>query len=665
MLRPSVPEIREDNEHRRPSSFGPQLLEHYESGVANELNESPPPNHHGTISPSSAFIDIHHDTRRNIQFTDVSSLQETTPTRPLSLPRGTRLNQDIENQPTEIGGPPLIRLSTAFVDRIITDWWWWELFSWLVSFAAVVAIIAILIAYNGKPPPGKIMFGITLNAYISIFSAVGKAALILPVSEAIGQLKWIWFRRESKLWDFFTFDSASRGPWGSLMLLGRTRCRRLVSLGAAITILALAFEPFFQQIVTYPIRTVADSHQTSSISVAMKYREENVRYVPSDGNAAVSSMGQVITGQFMLIGEPVREPPSQCSTGNCTFPEYSSLSVCHQCVDLSYTLEYVCANYTRLELTGSSTSTSHPCGYKLNGTLLVGTTDFHKNHTIVLSAFAVGDDMKTDVYWNSTTFADFTFPIIDFYLAYTPGGPEETRKNSTPVMINCLLSWCIKTYQARHISGVLHETATKAVLYNPEPGFLPSATNSSASYNEVSITTSDNKTYTVPNGTTKSIRTKLRQSMPTFISSYDGGPNNIVGVWNFLLQPPYDFASELENLTTEMTSAMRRKRSGSQEIHGTVWTPQSYVKVEWVWVSLPVGLLFGSLVFLLFTILKSRRQGIGAWKSSALSMLLYGINGEARRKFDVAKKTSEIEAMSKVVRVKLAERKGTTRLVPV
>ncbi|ORY13276.1 hypothetical protein BCR34DRAFT_481322, partial [Clohesyomyces aquaticus] len=57
----------------------------------------------------------------------------------------------------------------------------------------------------------------------SVFSAVAKAALILPVSEAIGQLKWMCFRDESRLWGFLAFDGASRGPWGSLILLGTTR----------------------------------------------------------------------------------------------------------------------------------------------------------------------------------------------------------------------------------------------------------------------------------------------------------------------------------------------------------------------------------------------------------------------------------------------------------
>jgi hypothetical protein len=120
---------------------------------------------------------------------------------------------------------PLLRASTTFYERVITDWWWWELGSWLVSFACVMTIVGLLFYYDGKKQPSHVVQGITLNAFIAVFAAIAKAALILPVSEAIGQLKWIWFREERKLVDFYTFDNASRGPWGSTLLLCKTKGR--------------------------------------------------------------------------------------------------------------------------------------------------------------------------------------------------------------------------------------------------------------------------------------------------------------------------------------------------------------------------------------------------------------------------------------------------------
>ncbi|KAF2877892.1 hypothetical protein BDV95DRAFT_5756 [Massariosphaeria phaeospora] len=48
-----------------------------------------------------------------------------------------------------------------------------------------------LVFFNGKKQPEFIIPRITLNAYIAVFAAVARAALILAVSEAIGQLKWM------------------------------------------------------------------------------------------------------------------------------------------------------------------------------------------------------------------------------------------------------------------------------------------------------------------------------------------------------------------------------------------------------------------------------------------------------------------------------------------
>ena len=87
------------------------------------------------------------------------------------------------------------------------------------------AIVGILIYFrNNKPPRWKL--GLTLNTLVAVLSKVASAALLLPASEALGQLKWSWFQGDSKrMWDFEIFDNASRGPWGSLLLLIRTKAK--------------------------------------------------------------------------------------------------------------------------------------------------------------------------------------------------------------------------------------------------------------------------------------------------------------------------------------------------------------------------------------------------------------------------------------------------------
>jgi hypothetical protein len=70
----------------------------------------------------------------------------------------------------------------------------------------------------------KWKLGVSINAFVSIFSGFAKSALLLPTAEALGQLKWSWFtRKQNRMMDFEVMDSASRGPWGSLLLLASTK----------------------------------------------------------------------------------------------------------------------------------------------------------------------------------------------------------------------------------------------------------------------------------------------------------------------------------------------------------------------------------------------------------------------------------------------------------
>lgn len=86
----------------------------------------------------------------------------------------------------------------------------------------------VLIVLNDKELP-TLPFGITLNAFISVLVRVASAALLIPVTEALGQLKWIWFKERSRrLHDFELFDEATRGPWGSMILLFRTKLRSVM-----------------------------------------------------------------------------------------------------------------------------------------------------------------------------------------------------------------------------------------------------------------------------------------------------------------------------------------------------------------------------------------------------------------------------------------------------
>jgi hypothetical protein len=161
-------------------------------------------------------------------------------------------------------------ISGGFIKR-----WLLEIISWVFSAMCMAAVIVVLFILKDDPLTDWSLVnkvGLTLNAYISILSKMAGAALILPVSEALGQLKWSWFQQNSRqMWDFEIFDNASRGPWGSLLLLIRTKGKTLAALGAMITLCMMALDPFFQQVVDFPDRWSLDETIISSIPRTLRY----------------------------------------------------------------------------------------------------------------------------------------------------------------------------------------------------------------------------------------------------------------------------------------------------------------------------------------------------------------------------------------------------------
>lgn len=97
--------------------------------------------------------------------------------------------------------------------------------------------------------------------------------MLMVVGQGLGQLKWQHFeRRPRRLLDFDVFENASRGPWGSLRLLYHINWNALAgSTGATITILALAMDPFAQQVVSFDSRQVVADNMTSTLRAARAY----------------------------------------------------------------------------------------------------------------------------------------------------------------------------------------------------------------------------------------------------------------------------------------------------------------------------------------------------------------------------------------------------------
>lgn len=167
------------------------------------------------------------------------------------------------------------RTSTTAWSGILNFGWWWEIGGVLLGIACTCLTIGVLSVMNGRAL-ATWKLPIQPNSVVAVFSAIARSALLVPIAECLSQLKWIYFDNSQPraLSQLQAFDDASRGPWGSMVLFWKTRQAAppvLALIGAGLTILMLAFEPFAQQVVEFPTRDAALKNSTGWVTATTSF----------------------------------------------------------------------------------------------------------------------------------------------------------------------------------------------------------------------------------------------------------------------------------------------------------------------------------------------------------------------------------------------------------
>jgi hypothetical protein len=599
--------------------------------------------------------------------------------------------------------------------------WLLEIMSWLFSLLCMAAVIGVLI-YLKDEPLNKWTIAertpLTLNAFISILSKMAGAALILPVSEALGQLKWSWFLENSKqMWDFEIFDNASRGPWGSMLLLIRTKGRALAALGALIMLCSLALDPFFQQVVDFPDRW-ALSNTSSSIPRLLRYEPPytmtfrfGMETSPVD-NALKPVIDEFLYGngtQPVPFGNGTRpDIPLSCPTSNCTWPDYETLAVCSKCasIDVSELLTYACLDTHidwSLNTTGPISTATMPnstvCGYFANATSAtpVLMSGYAVNHTtngsetgeaLLVRALPLTGFLTKELLYGtgSVKFQKVRNPILDFLIVAAANGPESVYRNEPPLIQECVLSWCVQRIRSSYDYGKYNEEIV-ASFENTTAGPPP--------WESFDVSTEENgpltfiiygQNITIQPPATASLRTNLT----VFNTTYEANNvtvSNVINIFDDFFpsyyatesvksEPSLRFANyangakfrtmqfnpwqsknitdHMDRLARAMTNVMRSSTS-KYMLHGEAYNRENYVSVRWEWLTLPLGLLCIAFIFLAATIAKSAVEidRLGVYKSSAYATLLYGLSDELQQKITRSASTGTPRAKAKELKVKI------------
>lgn len=267
------------------------------------------------------------------------------------------------------------------------------------------------------------------------------------------------------------------------------------------------------------------------------------------------------------------------------------------------------------------------------------------------------------------------------------GSVASVYQHERPVAQECVLSWCVQTIRSSYDWGRYHEDIVDTAFNTtsgPSPWLsIPFETEFQNGTDifyvqDISIRVDkskegrNNTIYGSSNATVSAIINAFIDVFPSFSTALDEKTPALLRFKTWSTGPPWirelefnpwlapnNVTKHMERLATALTNVIRSSANRDM-LEGKAFNRETYVSVRWEWLTLPIGLLLLSLVFLAATIFKSalEKDQVGVLKNSAILTLLYGLPDEMRGKLTRSSSTGTPRAKAKELKVKLNSNMG-------
>lgn len=547
--------------------------------------------------------------------------------------------------------------------------WSIDTFAAFFALSSFSVLIVVLKHYEGNPPTTWPIGVLTLNGLVAILSTITRAALTALVSNSLSQSKWIRLAssRRRRLRELDLYDQASWSVWGSFCYLCSTRGIHLASLAAVLTIVALAFDAFAQQVISYETHG-AIVRTTSQLQLPTVPRAEIFTGTQQNSGARVVNAGLPMEAAWHagLLTFNATDLLPACPTGNCTWPVVSSLAVCGECTDVSSDLDY------------TEDLTQSPY-WAFNFTLPDG-TQLVNNQSPVTTYRLIADAANTSypgLRYKSIEQDPAGYLMLAHFEIISQRDTTKLEHDwglNETVAHECAMWFCIEAYNISMTNGQLNQT-TIGQWSQIDPGSIPadgfddyrfssSLFNFSAPPSEFNIP--DGTTWGVGLHTLGDLKTYVDTFFPVSITQSDASfiPSLANGIWGSIGH----IDQYISNFARTMTHAIRISSLVSPlgELHyqGTAYKNETSTQVRWAWLAFPAAfpaaMLVGSCLLLLVTVWRTERSPVGAWKDSSLVLLFLRV-GEGLQEAARGQITHETETLGSQVgkeRVKLSSVDG-------
>lgn len=555
--------------------------------------------------------------------------------------------------------------------RTILRSWWREIVATICSITSM-GLVLLLVLEIDNTALGTWNFhvgslSIQPNTLISVLTTLGQTLMMVPVTACIGQLKWRYFRRARHLHHMQLMDDASRGPWGSLLLLSRVASTRAgtASLLALVTVVALGIGPSAQQILEFRPAHVLLKNATAEIGLATTYSSKS--YVSQDGSRGRAFYTTTYNSDIFKLQSSVIDglagsvfvPNFECPGETCTWPDYTSLGICGNYYNLTDNADPMC--------TGDSYQLN--CTYEVPHTLL--STGDQTTVTVSFSEQSDRGSLPTTIF-QSTRVTDLNNPVG--ILAIKVSNATEPRVYNPPVteVSFSKWSWCAKTYENATASpaGITSETVVSENLF--QSGFLDYKTGHTGAGSLIYKTQSGLE-FRVDHASQVQLFSWLGSFLERSIEDYyphTGMPADD----DFLDLGYFLYASDLnvvtQNLADTLTNQIRSTSPGdnlnSTKLAGNAYITETYIHIRWQWIVVPLAEAVLTCGLLALCIVTTRSEPL--LKSSVLAFLSHPLEGLRAEDLNINEPmtSSKLEAVSKTMMAKLeSDKDGRVRLCTV
>ncbi|KAH8693459.1 hypothetical protein GQ44DRAFT_832702 [Phaeosphaeriaceae sp. PMI808] len=441
----------------------------------------------------------------------------------------------------------------------------------------MIHIVLILFMVRDRPITSW-TFPIQASSLIATLTTASRTAILVAIASCISQLKWGHFQRPNSLRHMQIYDDASRGPGGSVSMLFRLHFHSVLANSFAL-LMVLSF-------------------LTAKIAKANSYNSTNAAATVGDlpGNFTLSTRFRSAISRpwgSSSFYDVTKTAKSVCS-GRASFSSVETCNYTFPQLELMKSRGYSVPLYTKRINIGLNTAVT----------------------IISLLVAAVPADGR-----NALAHMVLLYPVLN-----------QTNGIGRPPHLQVFyanISWCLKTYRnvssrQGKLSG-LDAVETKRLIDSEEGSTLaqrqrrppdpPERDFGALNIFEINDNDEEYEYETRENGCNSSfLVTRLsdkcqpdRTGLGSVIRNND--PKSLVA----------NVVNTLTNLIVSQDNASRKILAGK------AFGKETYVRVCWGWLALPLLEVLGTCILLVVTIISTR--GMPLFKDSTLALLLHGLEG--------------------------------------